>query len=152
MARSVNKGDGPGRRGHCGAKTFPKMAAGARGRGGAWLVGLPLSVARGGGRAGLAAPTGTHGRGAGARRGREGEGNPGAARRGGVGERGAGGRLARTRLPELGDARPGARVGSPATGGLETITVSPPPQYFLFYCHNRSDYNQGEGRAHQYCY
>lgn len=34
VARSVNKGDGPGRRGHCGAKTFPKMAAGAHGRGG----------------------------------------------------------------------------------------------------------------------
>lgn len=54
------------------------MAACARGRGSAWLVGLPLAVALGGAWAGLEAPTRPHGRSAGARRGREGEGNPGA--------------------------------------------------------------------------
>ncbi|KAM5302020.1 cytochrome c oxidase assembly protein COX20, mitochondrial isoform 1-T1 [Glossophaga mutica] len=70
VARSMNKGDKPSRRGHRG-ETFPKMAAGAQG-GGAWLAGLPLAEARGG--AGPEVRTRPHGRRAGARRAGEGEG------------------------------------------------------------------------------
>lgn len=75
VARSMNKGDKPGRRGRGEGETFPKMAAGAQ-RGGAWLAGLPLAGARGG--AGLEVQTRPYGRRAGTRRAREGEGNSGA--------------------------------------------------------------------------
>lgn len=125
MARSMNKGDGPDQRSHCrAAETFPKMAAGAGGRGFRWRgpggggasagaalggAGLPLAKARGG--AAVQAPAGPHGCLAGALGARAAEGNLG-----GGGERGAGGRAPlEDAASAAGTPEAGARaVGFPA--------------------------------------
>lgn len=110
------------------------MAAGAQGAG---LAGLPLAEARGG--AGLAVRTRPHGRRAGARRAREGEGNLGAVGRVGGDERGAGGRLLRTRPLELGNVRR-EHVSSASLpwglGGWDLFVCAPTHRYFCLHCRN----------------